>query len=139
MGRFIFFLAGLSLFLYAGVFAAEQAAAPVSAKAVTTGTVAAKVTKMRAPGTILEITDSKLIIERKVKDNVETMEFILEKPMKFKAGDKVRVTYVEDKGKRMVTNIVKLSDLKEKKPVTPGKVIKPAGNAVPATTAPAAK
>jgi len=95
---------------------------------------------MRAPGAILEITDSKLLIERKVKDNMETMEFVLEKPMKFKVGDKVRVTYVEDKGKRVVTRIVKLSDLIQKKPVMPGKEMKPAaGSAIPASAAPARK
>jgi hypothetical protein len=109
-------------------------------KAVPSKTTAVKITKMRAPGTILEITDSTLIIERTVKDNVEKMEFILEKPMKFKAGDKVRVTYLEDKDKKIVTRIVKLSDLKEKKPVVPGKETKSvAGSAVPASTAPAAK
>jgi hypothetical protein len=102
--------------------------------------VATNIAKMRAPGTILEITDSTLIIERKVKDNVEKMEFILEKPMKFKVGDMVRVSYLEDKGKRIVTRIVKLSDLKEIKPFRPGTGIKPAaGSAVPAGAAPAAK
>jgi hypothetical protein len=138
--RFMFFLAGLFLLFCAWAFAAEQKATPAPAKAVSGKTTAVTITKMRAPGTILEITDSTLIIERKVKDNVETMEFILEKPMKYKAGDKVRVTYLEDKGKKIVTRIVKLSDLKEKKPVVPGKETKPAaGSAIPAHAAPAAK
>jgi hypothetical protein len=137
--RFRFLLAGLSLLFCVWAFAAEQKATPAPVKAVPSKTTAVKITKMRAPGTILEITDSTLIIERKVKDNVEKMEFILEKPMKFKAGDKVRVTYLEDKDKKIVTRIV-MSDLKEKKPVVPGKETKPvAGSAVPASTAPAAK
>lgn len=139
MRRFMFFLAGLFLLFCAGVYAAERVTTPAPAKAVSAGPPAGKITKMRAPGTILEITDSTLIIERKVKDNAETMDFILDKPMKFKVGDKVRVTYVEDKGQRIVTNIIKLSDLKQKKPAIPGKEIKPAGSAVPAGPAPAAK
>lgn len=140
MKRFMFFLAGLFLLFCAWAFAAEQAVTPAPAKAVSGTTAATNIAKMRAPGTILEITDSTLIIERKVKDNVETMEFVLVKPMKFKVGDKVRVSYLEDKGKRIVTRIVKLSDLREKKPVRPGTGIKPAvGSAVPAGTAPAAK
>lgn len=125
MIRFKFFLAGLFLLFCAWAFAAEQTATPAPAKAVSGTTAAAKITKMRAPGTILEITESTLIIERKVKDNVETMAFILEKPMKFKVGDKVRVTYMEDKGKRIVTKIIKISDLVQKKSTGPGKEIKP--------------
>jgi hypothetical protein len=140
MRRFMIFAAGLIILLGAWAFAAEQAAAPAPARAASGKTATAIITKMRAPGTILEITDSKLLIERKVKDNMETMEFVLEKPMKFKVGDKVRVTYVEDKGKRVVTRIVKLSDLIQKKPVMPGKEMKPAaGSAIPASAAPAPK
>jgi len=140
MKRFTIFAAGLIILLGAWGIAAEQTTTPAPAKAVSGTTAAAKITKMRAPGTILEITDSTLIIERKVKDNVETMAFILEKPMKFKVGDKVRVTYMEDKGKRIVTRIVKISDLIQKKPVTPGTGVKPAaGSAISAGAAPPAK
>ncbi len=106
MKRFMFFLAGLFLLFCAWAFAAEQAVTPAPAKAVSAKTTAAKITKMRAPGTILEITDSTLIIERKVKDKVEKMAFVLEKPMKFKVGDKVRVSYVEADGRMIVTRIV---------------------------------
>jgi hypothetical protein len=139
MKRCMIFLAGLCLLCCAWAFAAEQTAKPAPEKAASTGAAAVKITKMRAPGTILEITDSKMIIERKVKENVEPMEFILEKPTKLKVGDKVRVSYIEDKGKRIVTRIVKLSDLKEKTPVRPGKEIKPSGGVTPAGAAPATR
>jgi hypothetical protein len=46
---------------------------------------------------------------------------------------------MEDKGKRIVTRIVKLSDLKEKTPVKPGKDIKPSGGAISTGTAPATR
>jgi hypothetical protein len=140
MKRLMLFAAGLTFLLCAWVFAAEQAATLAPAKAAPAKTATVKITKMRAPGTILEITDSQLKIERKVKDNVETMEFVLQKPQKFKVGDKVRVSYVENNGKMIVTRIVRTPDVKVKKPVKPGKETKPAvGNAVPAVTAPAAK
>ncbi|PKN60535.1 MAG: hypothetical protein CVU53_02610 [Deltaproteobacteria bacterium HGW-Deltaproteobacteria-11] len=132
MKRFMIFAAGSIILLGAWAFAAEQAATPAPAKAVSAGTATAKITKMRAPGTILEITDSTLIIERKVKDNVEKMTFVLEKPMKFKVGDKVRVSYVEAGGRMIVTRIVKIADLKAKKPAKPGKDTKSAASAAPA-------
>lgn len=140
MKRLMLFAAGLTFLLCAWAFAAEQAATLAPAKAAPAKTATVKVTKMRAPGTILEITDSTLKIERKVKDKVETMEFVLEKPFKFKVGDKVRVSYVENNGKMIVTRIVKTADVKTKKPVKPVKETSPAnGNNVPAGAAPAAK
>jgi len=126
------FAAGLIILLGAWAFAAEQAARSAPAKAASAGTATAKITKMRAPGIILEITDSTLIIERKVKDNVEKMSFTLEKPMKFKVGDKVRVSYIEADGRMIVTRIVKIADLNDKKPAKPGRDTKAATGAVPA-------
>lgn len=140
MKRLTFLVAGLIFLLCAWTFAAEKAATVAPAKAASAKTAEAKITKMRAPGTILEITNSTLIIERKVKDNVERMAFVLEKPMKFKVGDKVRVSYVEADGRMVVTRIVIIPDLKSKKPVKPGKETTPAaGSAVPVGAAPAAK
>ena len=132
MKRFMIFAAGSIILLGAWAFAAEQAATPAPAKAVSARTATAKITRMRAPGTILEITDSTLIIERKVKDNVEKMTFVLEKPMKFNVGDNVRVSYVETGGRMIVTRIVKIADLKAKKPAKPGKDTKSAASAAPA-------
>ena len=140
MKRLVLFAAGLTFLLCAWAFAAEQAATLAPAKAAPAKTSTVKITKMRAPGTILEITDSTLKIERKVKDSVETMEFVLEKPQKFKVGDKVRVSYIENNGKMIVTRIVRTADVKVKKPGKPGKETRPAmGNTVPAGTAPTGK
>ena len=140
MKRLMLFAAGLTFLLCAWAFAAEQAATLAPAKAAPAKTATVKITKMRAPGTILEITDSTLKIERKVKDSVETMEFVLEKPMKFKVGEKVRISYVESDGKMIVTRIVRTADVKVKKPVKPGKETRPAtGNTVPAVVAPTVK
>ena len=134
------FTAGVTFILCAWAFAAEQVATPAPAPAAPSGAVRAKITKMRAPGIILEITDSKLKIERKVKDDVELMEFVLEKPVKFKVGDKVRISYVDNNGRRIVTRIVKTTDLKAKKQIKPLKENGTAtGNTAPAGAASAVK
>ncbi len=127
MRRGMLLAAGLVFLLFAWAIAADP---PVS-KAPAAPARADKITKMRAPGTILEISDAALKIERKIKDKVETMEFVLEKPVKFKAGDRVRVSYVERDGKMIATRVVKAVNLPVKKAA--------AGNPVPATGAPQAK
>lgn len=132
MKRFMIFAAGLTILFGAWAVAAEQAAKPAPAKAAANKTATVKMTKMRAPGTILEITDTTLIIERTVKNKVERMAFILEKPMKFKVGDEVRVSYIEADGRMVVTRIVKIADLKTKMPAKPGKDSKSAPGAAPA-------
>jgi hypothetical protein len=131
------FAAGLTFLLFAWAFAADQ---PVSTAPAAITSQTAKITRMRAPGTVLEISDVMLKIERKIKDRVETMEFVLEKPVKFKVGDRVRVSYVEKEGRMIATRVVKAPILQVKKVVKPIKEAKPAGgNAVPAIVEPAAK
>jgi len=134
------FTAGLTFLLCAWAFAAEQAVKLSPSTAVPSGAVRAKITKMRAPGIILEITDTKLRIERKVKNDVETMEFVLEKPVTFKVGDKVRVSYVDNNGRLIVTRVVRTMDLKAKKQVKPLKENGAmGGNALPSGAPPAVK
>ncbi len=91
---------------------------------------AVRVTRMRAAGVVTEISDTILKIERKVKDQAETMEFILESPVpSIKAGDKVRVSYITKNDKNIaqkVTEDIPLNGIKktskkvEGKPVPPG-------------------
>ena len=133
------FAAGLTFLLFAWAFAADQ---PVSTAPAAVPSKTAKITRMRAPGTVLEISDVVLKIERKIKDRVETMEFVLEKPVKFKVGDRVRVSYVEKDGKMIATRVVNVKPviLQSKKTAKPIKEAKPAGgNTVPASVEPAAK
>ena len=127
MKRFMIFAAGSLILFGFWAFAAERPAAPAPVKAAPAGAAASKITKMRAPGTILEITDTAMTLERTGKGNVEKMVFVLEKPMKFKAGDKVRVSYVENDGRMIVTRIVIIPDPPVKKPGKPEKETKPAG------------
>ena len=131
------FAAGLTFLLFAWAFAADQ---PVSTAPAAVTSQTAKITRMRAPGTVLEISDVVLKIERKIKDRVETMEFVLEKPVKFKVGDRVRVSYVEKDGKMNATRVVKAPIIQVKKVAKPIKEATPAGgNTVPASVEPAAK
>ena len=139
MKRLMLFAAGLTFLLFAWAFAADQ---PVSTAPAAVPSKTAKITRMRAPGTVLEISDVVLKIERKIKDRVETMEFVLEKPVKFKVGDRVRVSYVEKDGKMIATRVVNVKPviLQSKKTAKPIKEAKPAGgNTVPASIEPAAK
>ena len=139
MKRLMLFAAGLTFLLFAWAFAADQ---PVSTAPAAVPSKTAKITRMRAPGTVLEISDVVLKIERKIKDRVETMEFVLEKPVKFKVGDRVRVSYVEKDGKMIATRVVNVKPviLQSKKTAKPIKEAKPAGgNTVPASVEPAAK
>lgn len=137
MKRLMLFAAGLTFLLFAWAFAADQ---PVSTAPAAVTSQTAKITRMRAPGTVLEISDVVLKIERKIKDRVETMEFVLEKPVKFKVGDRVRVSYVEKDGKMIATRVVKAVIIQVKKAAKPIKEAKPAGeNTVPASVEPAAK
>jgi predicted phage tail protein len=127
MRRWMLIAAGLVFLLFAWAFAAD----PPVANAPAAPAKADKITKMRAPGTILEISDTLVKIERKITHKVETMEFILEKPVKFKAGDRVRVSYVEKDGKMIATRIVKAAGIHVKKSA--------AVNSAPATGSPPAK
>ena len=100
----------------------KQSSAPGAAASV-------RITKMRAAGLVIEISDRALKIERKVKDKVENMEFALEKPLvKIKVGDKVRVSYTTKADQNIATKV--MADIPQKvtkKPKTPeGKVV-PAG------------
>ncbi len=95
----IFFTSALSL--AAAMPGKAEKAAP------STGTAAAvRVTRMKAAGVVTEISDTTLKIERKFRDKVETMEFVLEKPLtKIKVTDKVRVSYVNKEDRNIATKV----------------------------------
>jgi hypothetical protein len=93
---------GASAFLYAAT--SDKAEKTVSAPATA---AVVRVTKMRAAGVVIEVTDVALKIERKVKDKAETMEFVLEKPVvNIKPGDKVRVSYITREDQNVATIVV---------------------------------
>ena len=91
-------------------------------------TLTAKMAKMRAAGVVTEISDTSLKIERKVKDKVETMEFLLEKPLGgINVGQKVKVSYINSEDKNVATKVtVDIPRKVNKKAKNPGFKVSPA-------------
>jgi hypothetical protein len=68
-----------------------------------------KVAKMNARGKVVEVTDKTIKIERKVKNEVEVMEFILDKPVEnIDVNDLVKIVYVEKDGSLQASRVVKI-------------------------------
>lgn len=134
MKRTAIFLAGLLLFFAAQALAGDRAdmkKAGTPAPATDT-----RITRMKAAGTVTEISDTVLKIERTVKGKMETMDFVLEKPIaKIMVGDKVQVSYVTKENQNVATKVTKTI---VKKPIPKTTInAKPVGN--PPATAPIAK
>ena len=106
MRRLTAIVLSLSFFVTSGLLYAEAIKKVEKVPAKTAAPSAVRVTQMTAAGVVKEITDSSLKIEQKVKDQVEEMEFALEKPLtKIKAGDKVRVTYITKEDKNIAAKV----------------------------------
>lgn len=96
-----------TLVLWAFASAGDQAV-KVPPKSDPAKAAIVKVVKMKATGKIVDITDTTLKIERTIKGSIETVEFLLEKPLtKFTVGDKVMVWYISQDEKNIVTRITK--------------------------------
>ncbi|NTW07890.1 MAG: hypothetical protein HGA29_08615, partial [Syntrophaceae bacterium] len=112
--------------LSAIAFAAEKPAS--TAAADDPGKIGnVKVAKMNARGKVVEITDKTIKIERKVKNDVEIMEFVLDKPMEnIVVSDAVKIVYVEKDGSLMALRVVKIIPKKYgKKEIDGGKTTAP--------------
>jgi uncharacterized protein (DUF342 family) len=71
---------------------------------------------MNATGKVIEISDSSIKIERTVKGNAETMEFVLEKPaVNITVNDSVKIAYIEKDGQLLVSRVVKATPKKMEK------------------------
>jgi len=108
MKRFIVFVIGLAF--ASGVLAFntdKPPAVPSSTQpAKTTAIKVHRETRVSFTGIVKEISDTTLLVERSVKDNVETMEFTLDKPAEdIKAGDKIKVSYIKKDGKNIVRKV----------------------------------
>lgn len=111
MKRLMVLIACVMLLMGTVAFAAETPAATSEQAAPAVGAPSAATTapaKMNASGKITELSDTILIIQRVVKGNAELMEFSLEKPIKFKVGDKVKVSYIEKDGTNIATKVSKV-------------------------------
>ena len=65
-----------------------------------------RVPEMSAAGKVIEITAALLRIERTLKGEAETMEFILEKPFtNIVVGDQIKVSYREKNGRNVLIRV----------------------------------
>ena len=71
---------------------------------------------MNATGKVIEISDSSIKIERTVKGNAETMEFILDKPAEnIVVNDSVKIAYIEKDGQLLASQVAKAKPKKMRK------------------------
>jgi hypothetical protein len=113
MKRSLVYIVGVAFLLSALAFAADKPATEKT-KADPTKTVV-KTAKMNATGKVIEIKASAIKIERTVKGNAETMEFVLEKPAEnVEVNDYVKIAYIESDGQLLATRVVKATPKKKK-------------------------
>jgi hypothetical protein len=114
MKRSLVYIVGVAFLLSALAFAADKPA--TNATKVEQAKTAVKSAKMNATGKVIEISDSSITIERTVKGNAETMEFVLEQPAENVAvDDSVKIAYVEKNGKLLASRVVKAKPNKAEK------------------------
>lgn len=78
-----------------------------------------KIAKMNATGKVVEISDKTIKIERTVKNNVETMEFVLDKPTEnIVVNDAVKIAYIEKDGNLLASRVAKIIPKKAAKKET---------------------
>lgn len=114
--------------LSACAFAADgPSTAPTKAEPSKAATVKPpKETRVSITGVVKEISDTMIMVERTVKGNTETMQFILDKPVEqINAGDKVRVIYIKKDDKHIAIKVSPVVAKKIIKKTSPLKEIKP--------------
>ncbi|MEN6319232.1 MAG: hypothetical protein ABFD82_10820 [Syntrophaceae bacterium] len=85
-----------------------------------------KETRISINGVVKEISDAMVIVERTVKGNTETMQFVLYKPLeKINAGDKVRISYINKDDKHIAIRVRRIFAKKIIKKTSPFPEIKP--------------
>jgi len=122
------FIAGLIFAFGAMAFAPDKPTdfpaktQPVKATSIKAG----KETRVSFTGIVKEITDTKIMVERTVKGNMEIMEFALDKPVEsFKTGDKVKVSYIKKDGKNIIIKVAPAVTKRIIKKAAPVKEVKP--------------
>ena len=85
-----------------------------------------KETRVSISGVVKEISDTMVMVERTVKGNTETMQFVLDKPVEqINAGDKVRVSYIKKDDNLIAIRVSRVVAKKIIKKVSPFKEVKP--------------
>ena len=115
MKKALVYITCAAFLLSAIAFAADKPSS--NADPVKVGTV--KIAKMNARGKVIEISDKTIKIERKVRNNVETMEFVLDKPTEnIAVNDAVKIAYIEKDGNLLASRVVKIIPKKSVKKET---------------------
>ena len=97
----------LSIFVSAEIFSGVIARIDSSRKPNVQTAKAVKETNISFTGIVKENTDTKITVERTVKAERETLEFVLDKAVdKVKEGDKVKVSYIKKEGQYIAKRIV---------------------------------
>jgi hypothetical protein len=113
--RALVYIVSVAFLLSALAFAADKPATDAT-KVDSAKTNVVKSAKMNATGKVIEISDSSIKIERTVKGNAETMEFVLEKPAEnIAVNDSVKIAYIEQDGQLLVSRVVKATPKKMEK------------------------
>jgi hypothetical protein len=114
MKRALVYMVSVAFLLSALAFAADKPATDTT-KVDPAKTNVVKPTKMYATGKVIEISDSSIKIERTVKGNAETMEFVLDKPAEnITVNDSVKIAYIEKDGQLLASRVVKATPKKKK-------------------------
>ena len=115
MKRALVYIVGVAFLLSALAFAAEKPASDTP-KVGSAKTNVVKPAKMNATGKVIEISDSSIKIERTVKGDAETMEFVLDKPTEnIAVNDSVKIAYIEKDGQLLASRVVKATPKKMEK------------------------
>jgi hypothetical protein len=112
MKKVLVYAIGAAFLLQAAAFAADKLVSGTS-KDDAVKVAPVRAAKMNATGKIIEISEKTIKIERTVKDKVETMDFILDKPVgNLAVNDKVKIAYIEKDGNLLVSGVVKIAPKK---------------------------
>jgi len=112
MKKALIYIVGVAFLLSAIAFAADNPASN-AVKADPVKVIPVRIAKMNATGKVIEISDKMVKIERTVKNNVETMEFILNKPTEnIVINDAVKIAYIEKDGSLLASRVAKITPKK---------------------------
>jgi len=107
MRKGLAYIIGAAFLLSAIAFAADKPVAKANQNSSRITPV--RMAKMNAHGKVVEISEKSIKIERSVKDKVETMEFVLDKPAEnIAVNDKVKIAYIEKDGVLVAARIGKI-------------------------------
>ena len=127
--RRLIVLVAFFIFIFSScAFAADgTSTAPVKAMpSITVTSKPPKETGVSITGVVKEISDTMMMVERTVKGYMETIQFVLYKPVKqINAGDKVMVTYFKKDNKYIATMVTPVVAKRTIKKASPLKEIKP--------------